>query len=226
VRAFGVNPGPGPQQAVLATLARRAGQVVTVGELAADGPVSRVRTHVAGLRRVLRQTGLDARTVLASVGDGYVLRLEPQQTDSWQFDKLSRRGQATLTVGDHRGAVDVLGSALALWRGEALSGVPGTSAALERDRLEERRLLVTEDLIRARLQLTDSTELVPELAHLVECHPYRESLRALLMIALVRSGRRAEALLVLHNSQAKPGPALLRIQARILADDDTFFEAS
>jgi DNA-binding SARP family transcriptional activator len=200
--------------------------VVTVDELAADGPVSRVRTHVAGLRRVLRETGLDARTVLASVGEGYVLRLEPQQTDSWQFDKLSRRGQATLAVGDHRGAADVLRSALALWRGEALSGVPGTYAAYERGRLEERRLAATEDLVRARLRLTDPTELVPELAHLVECNPARESLRELLMIALVRSGRRAEALMVLHNSQVKPGPALLRLQARILADDDAFFEAS
>lgn len=200
--------------------------MVTVGELAADGPVSRVRTHVAGLRRVLRQTGLDARTVLASVGDGYVLRLEPQQTDSWQFDRLSRRGQATLAVGDHRGAADVLGSALALWRGEALSGVPGMFAAQERDRLELRRLSATEDFMRARLRLTDPTELVPELSHLAECHPHRESLRELLMIALVRSGRRAEALMALHDSTTKPGPALLRIQARILAGDDAFFEAS
>jgi DNA-binding SARP family transcriptional activator len=226
VRVFQATPGPGSQQAVLVMLASHAGQVVTVGQLAGEGPVGRVRAHVAGVRRVLRQGGHDARALLASVDDGYVLRVQPEQIDSRQFEKLYRRGQATLAVGDHRGAVDVLTSALELWRGEALSGVPGTFAARERARLTERRLLATEALIRARMRLTGSGELVAELAHLVECHPHRESLRELLMIALVRGGRRAEALLVLHESRDEPGPMLLRIQDRILADDDAFFEAS
>ncbi|MEV4312074.1 AfsR/SARP family transcriptional regulator [Actinocrispum sp. NPDC049592] len=226
VRAFGANPGPGPQQAAFAMLASKAGQVVKVEELAAGAPVSRVRTHIAGLRRVLRQAGLDAKSILASTGDGYVLRVEPDQTDSWQFDKLHRRGVATLAVGDHSAAADVLASALALWRGEALTGVPGTFAAWERDRLTERRLTATENLIRARMRLTEPAELVPELAHLVESNPHRDSLRELLMVALVRSGRRAEALLVLRDSARKPGPQLLRIQERILADDEAFFEAS
>jgi DNA-binding SARP family transcriptional activator len=225
VRVFHANPGPAPQQAVLVTLAAKAGQVLAVDELADAGPISRVRTYVAGLRRVMRQAGVDGRSVLASVSDGYVLRVEPDQVDVWHFDRLFRRGQAMLAVGDAGGAADVLASALALWRGEALSGVPGLPAERERARLEERRLLATEELVRARMRLNES-DLVAELAHLVRCHPGRESLRELLMIALVRGGRRAEALLVLHDSRQKPGPALLRIQDRILADDDAFFEAS
>jgi DNA-binding SARP family transcriptional activator len=222
---FQANPGPPPQQAVLVALASKAGQVLTIDELADGAPLSRVRTYVAGLRRVMRQAGVDARNVLASVSDGYVLRMEPRQLDVWHFDRGYRRGQALLAVGDSRAAEDVLTNALALWRGEALSGVPGLPAEWERARLAERWLLATEDLIRARIRLNES-ELVTELAHLVRCHPGRESLRELLMIALVRSGRRAEALLVLHDSRQKPGPALLRIQDRILADDNSFFEAS
>jgi DNA-binding SARP family transcriptional activator len=226
VRAFGAAAGPGEQQAVLVKLAARAGEGVPIGELADGTPVNRVRTHVTGLRRMIRQAGLDAKAVLASIPGGYVLHVEPQDVDVWQFDKLRRRGQATLDVGDHRAAAGVLASALELWRGEALSGVPGAHATRERERLVERRLLAVEQLARARMRLSEPVELVAELAHLVRCHPHRESLRELLVIALVRSGRRAEALLALRDSPQKPGPALLRLQDRILADDEAFFQAS
>lgn len=225
VRLFQVNPGPAPQQAVLAKLATNAGGVLSIEDLSDASPASRVRTYVAGLRRVMRQAGVDAKSVLASVSDGYVLRVQPDQVDVSYFDRLLRRGQSLLAVGDARGAVDVLREATALWHGEALSGVSGTYAEQERVRLTERRLVATEDLLRARLR-TGETDLAAELAHLVRMHPGRESLRELLMIALVRAGRRAEALLVLHDSRTRPGPALLRVQARILADDDAFFEAS
>ncbi|GAB3879077.1 hypothetical protein GCM10029964_030800 [Kibdelosporangium lantanae] len=222
VRLFGANPGPAPQQAVLAKLAVNADQVLSIDDL---GEASRVRTYVAGLRKVMRRAGVDARSVLASVSDGYVLRVRPDQVDVTYFDRLLRRGQALLAVGNARDAADVLRVATALWRGEALSGVTGAYAEQERARLTERRLVATEDLLRARLR-NGETDLAAELAHLVRLHPGRESLRELLMIALVRDGRRAEALLVLHDSRTRPGPALLRVQARILADDDAFFEAS
>jgi DNA-binding SARP family transcriptional activator len=224
VRAFDADPGPAPQQAVLVRLAAAPGQVVPVTGF--EAPASRLSTYISGLRRVIRQAGRDARSVLTSSTDGYALRLESQELDVWQFDKLCRRGQATLAVRDYRRAADVLTSALALWRGEALSGVPGAFAAQERGRFEERRLAAVEDLTRARMRLGEPAELVAELGHLVRLHPHRETLRELLMIALVRSGRRAEALLALHDSRQKPGPALLRIQDRILADDHAFFEAS
>jgi len=225
VRLFQSSPGPAPQQAVLAKLAGNVGQVLSIEDLSDAGPASRVRTYVAGLRKVMRQAGVDAKSVLASVSDGYVLRVQPDQVDVSYFDRLFRRGQALLAVGDARGAVDTLCEATALWRGEALSGVSGAYAEQERARLTERRLVATEDLLRARLR-TGETDLAAELAHLVRMHPGRESLRELLMIALVRDGRRAEALLVLHDGRTRPGPALLRVQARILADDDAFFEAS
>lgn len=235
VRAFerDLTAGPSRQQAVFVVLATNAGEVVRTDELTkAVWPSSppataaeRISSDIAGLRKVLRQAGLPSRETLASVAEGYVLRLDPQLIDVWHFEKLCRRGKVAASLNDHAAAADAFTSALALWRGDALTGVPGPFAAQERERLSDRKLDAQENLIRAKANLGSGVDLAAELAHLVRLHPERESLRELLMITLVRDGRRAEALLAFQDG-GRPGPELVRIHSRILADDHAFFEGS
>lgn len=231
-----LTAGPSRQQAVFVVLATKAGEVVSTDELVRavwQGPppataAERISSDIAGLRKVLRQAGLPSRETLASVAEGYVLRLDPQLIDVWHFEKLCRRGKVAASLNDHAAAADAFTAALALWHGDALAGVPGPFAAREREHLSERKLDAQENLIRAKSHLGSGVDLAAELAHLVRLHPERESLRELLMITLVRDGRRAEALLAFQDTAGggRPGPELVRIHSRILADDNAFFEGS
>src|SRR2546430_9425991 len=83
------------------------------------------------------------------------------------------------------------------------------------------------DLARARLELGDSADVVPDLTDLTTAEPYDEDLHGLLMLALYRSGRQAEALAVsrrLRETLADhlgidPGEAIQSLATRILRQD-------
>ncbi|MFI6298949.1 BTAD domain-containing putative transcriptional regulator [Nonomuraea sp. NPDC050790] len=128
-----------------------------------------LRTYASRLRAVL------GREALVSAGSGY--RLAPVQTDLAEFDRLVEAGRPA--------------EALALWRGEALAGLPGPYASAQRDALEQRRLAVLERRLAADLEA--GLEVTGELSALVAAHPLRESVRGLLMRALYRGGRQSEA---------------------------------
>ncbi len=72
----------------------------------------------------------------------------------------------------------------------------------EADRLTERRLTALDELYAAELACAHPPALVPELAELAARHPMRERLLGLLMTALYRAGRRAEALKVYCSARA------------------------
>jgi hypothetical protein len=85
---------------------------------------------------------------------------------------------------------------------------------------------VRERLLRTRLQLGEHAGLVPELRARLAADPLAEDWTALLMLALDRCGRRAEALEVYRETRAAlvaatgidPGPGLRDLHARLLAD--------
>ncbi|MCE7001559.1 AAA family ATPase [Kibdelosporangium philippinense] len=219
--------GPPRQRAVLAVLAVRAGQVVSRAELieavwgqtAPHSAASAVYLYVSNLRKLL------GKDVLASADNGYTLRLPQEAVDVKVYDELvaqaSKQSAAAATVA-------TLSEALGLWHGEALAGIPGPFATAERTRLEESRLRAIEAAARAQLELGRYAELAAELATLVQEHPLREPLRELLMMALARSGRHAEALDVFQETRetllrelgAEPGQALRAVHAQILAGED------
>jgi tetratricopeptide (TPR) repeat protein len=130
-------------------------------------------------------------------------------------------------AGNLAAAADGLRAALGRWHGAALAGLGGLWAAGERVRLEEARLTALEEHAQVQLALGRHGELAAELAGLAGKHPLREELRVLLMLALYRSGRQAEALAVFHDTRRvlgaglgiEPGPALRRMHEQILAAD-------
>ena len=225
------------QQAVLGILAMRANRVISRGELVdavwgQDPPASAeggIYTYVAGLRRVIEPTR-SARgpgRVLVSSGAGYVLHLVPGQPDAVAFEQQVARARQLRKNGDPVAAVDALEGALGLWRGVAFAGVPGPFAETERVRLAELRSGAAEERADVLLSLGRHEEVVPDLTALVADHPLRERMRGLLMIALYRGGRHAEALRVFADGRhvlaeelgIDPGTELSRIHQQVLTCD-------
>ncbi|MEU4745322.1 BTAD domain-containing putative transcriptional regulator, partial [Actinosynnema sp. NPDC023658] len=235
VRAFlgetEVDLGAARRRAVFAVLALRAGQPVPVGELVdavwGDEPPANaeasVYTYVSGLRRQLepQRSARSASGVLVSTGLGYSLRLTDSSSDVALFEEHRRRAAA---APDAEGALKELDVALALWRGEALRGVPGPFASAQRARLAELRLVTAERRAEVLVELGRHAEAVGELTELTDQHPLREGLRALLMTALHRAGRHAEALEVFRDTRRmlvdqlgiEPGVGLTGLHQRLL----------
>ncbi len=229
--------GPPRQQAVLGMLAMRANRTVSRDELVdavwgQDAPASAeggVHTYVAGLRRVLepRRSRRGPSKALASAGAGYVLRVDGGNVDALVFERSLQRGRRLRASGDLTGAVAALEIALSEWHGSAFAGVPGPFATAERVRLAELRSAAAEERADVLLDLGRHEQAVPELVALVAEHPLRERMRGLLMIALYRCGRQAEALQAFHEARQVlddelgigPGPELSRIHQQILALD-------
>src|ERR1022692_2107324 len=128
-----------------------------------------------------------------------------------------------------------LGEALRLRRGEPLAEF--TYAGFfdaERAHLNELTLVAIESRAGADLGLGRHGELAGELEALCRKYPLRERLWELLILALYRSGRQAEALRAYTEIRDRltgelgidPGPALRELQARILAQDPLLAPAS
>ena len=225
------------QQAVLGILAMRANRVISRSELvdavwghepppSAEGGIY---TYIAGLRRIIepgRSTRGQGR-ILVSTGAGYVLHLVPGQPDAVAFEQHVGRARQLRKGGDPAGAVTSLDAALGLWRGVAFAAVPGPFAETERARLAELRSLAAEERADVLLALGRHEEVVPDLTAMVADQPLRERMRGLLMIALYRSGRQADALRVYQDAKRvlaeelgiDPGLDLTRIHQRITSMD-------
>lgn len=223
-------PG-GRERALLVALLLRRGEVVSVdalidalwGERAPSTAPKAVQGYVSHLRRALGAAG-DA---LVTQPPGYVLRITDDEVDAAQFERLAADGRRALEDGDPAEALGALESALAIWRGPALAEFAFEDFAQpEIQRLTERRLDVQEDRANALLGLGRHTGLVAELESLVQAHPERERLRGLLMLALYRAGRQADALRVYRDGRRlanelglDPSPELRQLERAILEHD-------
>src|SRR5262245_5755135 len=233
VRANGapVALGGAKPTALLADLALRLGQVVSVDKLVddlwGDGAPAKaahaVQVYVSQLRKALGPTLIETRA------SGYTLTLDPELSDVHRFARLSDDGRAALQAGDATGAADSFRAALALRRGPALADFAYEPfAQLEIARLEELHQLCVEGRIEADLALGRHAELVPELETVVASEPLRERPRALLMLALYRCGRQADALASYQAARRllddelgiEPGPELRELERAILRQDD------
>ena len=169
-----------------------------------------VQVHVHALRAALGPDRIETRA------PGYLLHVHPGELDADRFHELVRRGGDDLPV------------ALALWRGPALADLADEPfARADAARLDESRLVALEARIDHDLAGADDTAVAAELEALVAAHPHRETLRALLMLALYRAGRQADALAAYRDARAaldelglEPGPELRALEQRILRQDE------
>ena len=222
--------GGAKQRSVLAVLLLHANELVPtaklVDELWGERPpptaVKAVQIQVSQLRKLLGEGVLETRPT------GYLLRLGESTLDAQRFEHLLERGRQLLAEGAAEEAGGVLREGLALWRGPPLADFRfETFARNEIGRLEELRLVALEQRLEADLALGRAREIVGELEALVRDHPLRESLCGLLMLALYRAGRQADALVVYQNARAQlveelgldPGEALQGLEKAILAHD-------
>ena len=231
-----VRVGPPKQRAVLAALAYSVGLPVPVGVLIervwGDSPPAEARTslqsYIARLRQTLRRAGdADGAVRLERAGDGYLLAAPVTVVDVHRARDLSRQARAGVEAADHDEAARLSRAALDLWRGEPLAGIAGDWADRVRAGLtgERQTLLV----VNAQAQLARGRphDVVQTLVEAVAEHPDAEQLTTLLMVALYRCGRAAEALdayrrlsrhLVAHLG-VEPGPEARRLHRAILSPD-------
>lgn len=185
------------RSAVLATLALRPGDAVSIDQLvdvvwderpprtASDT----LRNHLSYLRRILPGSA----TIVAQPA-GYALQLDGGGVDAHTAEHLI--GQAARS-SDLRQRETRLRTAIAMWHGRPLAdltGLPWFDRHAERLRrllLQARRLLID-----TMLELGEHHQLVSELEELTQEHPLDEQFHGQLMTALHRSGRSADALAV------------------------------
>ncbi|WP_422768625.1 AfsR/SARP family transcriptional regulator [Plantactinospora sp. WMMC1484] len=178
-----------------------------------------LRTHVSTLRTSLRLTGLRARS------PGYQLDVPDNDLDMLLFDRLAAQGRRAAAGGELSRAADLWEQALGLWRGRPLDGLDVTAVESTLADLTERRFMLLEQWARARLTLGEHTEVLPALAAATAEQPLRERLYELMMLALYRSGRQADALEAFRRLRRRlvtelgvePGPPLQRLQRQILS---------
>jgi predicted ATPase/DNA-binding SARP family transcriptional activator len=222
---------PGGKSAdLLVRLALDAGVVVRTDRLvdelwgaeAVDTRRNTLQSKVARLRRALG----DPPVVSGGEG-GYCLDIEPADVDALVALGASSEAADLLTAGDDQGAADLAGATLATFRGEVLQGVDGEWVDVHRVRLEAARMQLVETRASARLRLGALGEVIGELETAVAAFPFQESLWELLITALYRAGRQADALAAHQRVRSQladqlglePGPQLQELERQILVHD-------
>lgn len=228
-----VDLGGQRQRIALATLALNANRPTSAEQLTdaiwGTAPPSTARTQIqiciSALRRIMTAENLPASITTRAAG--YALELPSESVDVNVFMQELQVAHAEIDNGRHEKAVLTLRRALRLWRGEPLAGV--NSSALERTAvsLDDRRRATIEQWAQLELSLGRHDEIYPELRALVDQYPLHERLHGYLMIALCRSGRRAEALQVFRNARTtlieelglEPGEELRAIHQDVLRSE-------
>jgi DNA-binding SARP family transcriptional activator len=225
-----VDVGPPRHRCVLVLLLTQPNAVVPahqlVDELWGDAPpasaVNLVQGAVSALRKVV------GKETIATRGSGYALRVEPDALDLQRFERLAQAGSLALDGGRLDEAAAALGEALSLWRGPALADLADEALVhAVASRLDELRLLALERRLETELARGRHADALPDIRALADEHPLRERPHELLMLALYRCGRQADALAAYRSARAKlveelgisPGPALQELEGRILRQD-------
>jgi DNA-binding SARP family transcriptional activator len=224
---------PGKQRALLAMLLLNVGKVVRLDELTEtlwsagpppSGPVA-AQNYVMRLRKALGDAG---RERIITQPHGYLIRVDSGELDVSRFAALLVAARAAARDGAWDQAATSAQGALGLWRGEPLADVDSeVLAAREVPRLAELRLQALQVRIDADLHLGRHTEVIAELRQLAGTHPLRERVHGLLMLALYRDGRQAEALaayadarrLLVEELGVEPGTGLRELHQQVLTAD-------
>lgn len=220
------------QRTLVAALVLHTGRVVPLRGLVdalwgEDPPSSareQVRNGVSALRRTL---GDEAGRIVVTEDAGYRLCESGHRIDVDQFEEFVVAGRGAAAAGDLDRADDLLRSALGLWRGPALAGIPGGMVRDAAAGLAERRLAIVEERLEVELALGRHAEIVGELTDLAARHPERTRMTAQLMRALYQAGRSGDALACYQRAAKRladelgldPPRELAELQLAILRGD-------
>jgi DNA-binding SARP family transcriptional activator len=207
-------------RALLALLLLNRNRVVPTERLIDDlwgeeAPARATKTLQVYISQLRKELGADR---VVTRPPGYLLRVEAGELDLERFEELTAAARARLANSDASGARDQLRAALQLWRGPLEPAVA---------RLEELHRSAREDLMYAELEAGESAAVISELEALVDAEPFRERPRELLMLALYRSGRQADALEVFRRTRElftkelgiEPGATLRELEGAILRQE-------
>src|SRR3954471_14598741 len=196
-------------------------------------PMNALQIRVSKLRRALRAMGVEE--LVTRDGVGYRAGVDPSQVDALDFADRIRLARADMTAAAAAGEYEqrhlrAYDEALGLWRGEPLSDfVTEQWATAEAARLTELRLAAIIERAQVALALGLHLEVVGDLEPLVSADPTAESLAGLLMLALYRSGRQADALAVYTRTRTvldemlgvEPSISLRSLHERVLRQDES-----
>ncbi|WP_461296593.1 AfsR/SARP family transcriptional regulator [Streptomyces harbinensis] len=223
--------GSPQQRSTLSVLLLHAGGTVPAGQLSGalwdgappKGARGTVRTYIHRLRRTLEPQGAH----IESSSQGYALMVDPATVDTHRFRHLVAAARAAHGAGDERGTAELSRAALDLWRGEPLRDIHGEAAERERVGLRQTRTSALDLYGTAALALGRDDEVVQLMSTAVIEDPLHERFHELLMLALYRAGRQAEAIsayghvrkLVRHELGVDPAASLTRLYEGILRGD-------
>ena len=228
--------GPPKQRALLAILLLHVGEIVPVDRLIdllwGDDPPRTaghsIQIYISELRKVLEP--LAGRRLIARRQPGYQLDAPGEDVDASRFETLVREGSAHLAVGQRDEGAKKLRAALELWRGPALSDFAYEEFAQTYiRRLNDIHLDAIEELAASELEGGQAAGVVGLLEAAIREDPLRERSRELLMVALYRTGRHAEALRTYERLREQlveelglePSPPLQQLRDRVLLHDPT-----
>jgi DNA-binding SARP family transcriptional activator/predicted RNA-binding Zn ribbon-like protein len=217
------------ERLLLATLLLEAGRIVPIDrliDLLWDGDPPRsargaIHTYVGRLRRTLAPHDV----VIATRGDGYLFEPGGHTVDAAEFVDRARSAATLLDQGER---VRLLDAALDMWRGPLLADLAGDELRHRIGaQLTEIRLATCELLGELRLAMGHHDRVVAGLTGLADQYPTRERLIALLMTALYRSHRQADAIELYFGTRkilvaelgVEPGAELQALHVQILRND-------
>ncbi|GAB3667789.1 BTAD domain-containing putative transcriptional regulator [Actinocorallia lasiicapitis] len=232
-----IDLGGARQRIVLSMLAMQANRVASVDQLIdavwADSPPTTARGQIQICISTLRKlfTAAGHPDAIETRPPGYLLRID--DLDKARFEELLAEGLAQVEGDRLSDAVETLHTALQLWRGPALADIDGEAARRGVRPLEDARFSAQLAYLRAKLILGGHHEVIGTIRALIAEHPLHEELHGLLMLALYRAGRQADALAAFRSIRAmlveeigiEPTLELQRLEHAILTQDPSLHPA-
>lgn len=223
------------QQTMLSMLLLEANRIVTIDRLVdavwGDTPPgsarNQVRICVSQIRRKLADHGHG--DLIETHYGSYLIRVPPSSVDIYRFERYACLGRKAAEEGDDCTAAHHLRTALDQWGAPLPYASVGDRVRSLLVKLDEDRSAVAEEYIVTMLGLGRHREIVGELARYANEFPYRESISAQLMLALFRSGRKADALRFFRQTRRRfitelgiePGHELRTMEQFILSGSRT-----
>ncbi|MFJ8781192.1 MULTISPECIES: BTAD domain-containing putative transcriptional regulator [unclassified Streptomyces] len=201
------------QRTLLATLLVSGGRPVPAEqlytELWGESPPTTahnsLQAHIYRLRGTLQRLPVPSgmRPRVTTRASGYALEHDTDNLDMTVFRSRIAQSRHLVDEDPHM-AYKLLDDALDLWRGSPMQDVAAgpmcQSVALQ---LDEEYMTALEDKLWLGIGCQDPTHVIGELKRMSSVHPWRERITEMLMLALYRCGRQAEAIEAYNSARRR-----------------------